>query len=327
MTPGTQSLENWLAAMRSYESSAASRKTKKPVWSFPSDEILEEYIATIDERDEKEVELVLRHLLMPSCAIEKDHETFDLYLNARLGDEPNLAKWCQAIEQDRHFQRAYSYYGGKTDQTPWEGIRWVMHLLPDHPHVALRVIEAYFIAHMGHMTDSMIHASSDAEAVIRARYIGIPESQETRRRLLYDLDSRGFERLVKRLFERMGYETELTPPQKDGGRDINARRKAVGGREHVLIECKRYERKIGVEHIGRLIGIVSTELANKGILVTSSDFTRGARDLAGRNHRVELIGGLELVVLLNEYLGWTWPARLENITREQPFGAHRSGPS
>src|SRR6266487_4539976 len=49
---------------------------------------------------------------------------------------------------------------------------------------------------------------------------------------------------------------------------------------------------------------------NRGVLVTSSHFTQDARAWAERN-AIELISGLELVVLLNQYFGSEWPARVD----------------
>ena len=50
-------------------------------------------------------------------------------------------------------------------------------------------------------------------------------------------------------------------------------------------------------------------------------FTRRAQNLANSDSRVELIDGRQLVVMLNEYLGWTWPARIEHYTRQGTFKA------
>ncbi|WP_344751121.1 restriction endonuclease [Micromonospora olivasterospora] len=170
----------------------------------------------------------------------------------------------------------------------------------------------------------MIHALSDAEEIIRARYIGLPDSAEERRQHLLSLSSRQFEQIVEHLFDAMGYDTELTPPQRDGGRDIIATRRDAGRQEHIFIECKRYEAKIGVRLVRELVGVVSSSLANKGILVTTSTFTAGAHAFAQRDHRIDLLPGAELVTLINEHLGWDWPARLERLGGHRPFGRLRA---
>jgi restriction system protein len=119
----------------------------------------------------------------------------------------------------------------------------------------------------------------------------------------------------------MDFDTQLTPPSADGGRDIIAVSTVTGQRVQLLIECKRYQGKVGVVIVRALLGVVANERANKGVLVTTADFTRGARRLEVDDPRIELISGSQLVLLLNEYLGSTWPARMDYLTRERPVGA------
>jgi len=130
---------------------------------------------------------------------------------------------------------------------------------------------------------------------------------------LADLPPRHFEHLVEHLYRKMGYATILTPLQRDGGRDVLAEAREPGKLTHLRIECKRHARPVGVELVRALLGVVSDEKVNKGVLVTTSTFTRGAHQLAERNPRIELIGGRQLVHLLNEHLGPHWPARLDAI--------------
>ena len=216
----------------------------------------------------------------------------DIYLTFRQQGDPESIQMAAEMMRSTHFQRIYAYYGGKTSELPWEGIRWVLQLLPDKPATALVALDAYFLAHMRDMTDSLIYAISDAEAVIRGRYIGVPDTQEERRQALYDLSPRQFERLIHRLYQAQGYDAELTPSQRDRGRDVIARRSQPGTREHVLIECKRYAKTIPIQYVRALLGAVSNERASAGKLVTTSSFSKEARDEMKDNHRIELIDGL-----------------------------------
>jgi restriction endonuclease len=95
---------------------------------------------------------------------------------------------------------------------------------------------------------------------------------------LLALDSRQFEELVAEIWRNLGYETELTARTKDGGRDIIAVRKFEAS-VRFLIECKRYNpsHKVGVELVRALYGVKMHEKATKGILATTSTFTRGAK--------------------------------------------------
>lgn len=98
--------------------------------------------------------------------------------------------------------------------------------------------------------------------------------------LLHDLTPRGFEELVAELLGRLGYEVTLTPPSKDGGKDIYAARKDHLGAFLYIVECKKYSprRPVGVGLIRQLHGVVQAEQATAGILATTSFFTRGAKD-------------------------------------------------
>jgi HJR/Mrr/RecB family endonuclease len=95
---------------------------------------------------------------------------------------------------------------------------------------------------------------------------------------LTSLDPRKFEELVAELLTRNGMQVDLTAPSKDGGRDLLAWAETAAGRHLYLVECKRYaqDNPVGVALVRALYGIVSSENATGGLLVTTSRFTRGA---------------------------------------------------
>jgi HJR/Mrr/RecB family endonuclease len=102
---------------------------------------------------------------------------------------------------------------------------------------------------------------------------------------LHKLDPRKFEELVFELLLREGYDPELTPATGDGGKDIIVRSKSILGEHIFLVECKRYdpERPVGVAHLRALYGVVESDGANAGLLVTTSRFTSGAIEFEERN--------------------------------------------
>lgn len=57
---------------------------------------------------------------------------------------------------------------------------------------------------------------------------------------LYTLDPRKFEELVAELLDREGFAVKITPPTRDGGRDILAYTNGKIGEHLYLVECKRY---------------------------------------------------------------------------------------
>ena len=70
-----------------------------------------------------------------------------------------------------------------------------------------------------------------------------------------------------------------------------------------IVQCKRYApgNKVGEPAIRDLLGAVMHENANKGILITTSDFSRQAWSFS-RNKTLELLNGDSILKLLNKHL-------------------------
>jgi restriction system protein len=119
--------------------------------------------------------------------------------------------------------------------------------------------------------------------------------------LMRAMTPRKFEELVAELLSRKGLKVSLTPHTRDGGRDILASLDSAMGDHLYLVECKRYapDRLVGVELVRHLYGVVEIERATAGVLVTTSSFTSGARDLERTiNHRLSLRDYDDLVIWL-----------------------------
>lgn len=122
-----------------------------------------------------------------------------------------------------------------------------------------------------------------------------------RRRLLdrqRDLESlrqttwQDFERLVGEVYRRQGYRVvETGGGGADGGVDL----KLIKDGETWLVQCKRWrQEKVGVKVARELFGVVASERATGGILITTSTFTAEAEDFA-RGKPLRLIAGEELL--------------------------------
>jgi HJR/Mrr/RecB family endonuclease len=100
----------------------------------------------------------------------------------------------------------------------------------------------------------------------------------SRPELLHELDPRRFEEVVAAIFRAKGFDVTLTRQTRDGGRDILAVDSSEFGTSLYLIECKRYapHRKVGVEVVRGLYGVVAADRATKGIIATTSTFSRDA---------------------------------------------------
>lgn len=110
------------------------------------------------------------------------------------------------------------------------------------------------------------------------------EAQKRRRRRLLDgqsglasirsLSWQEFEHLAGEAYCRQGYVVQETGRTSgDGGIDLWLRR----GDERVVVQCKRWRTyRVGVKPVRELYGVMTSERASRGVLITSGSFTREA---------------------------------------------------
>lgn len=113
---------------------------------------------------------------------------------------------------------------------------------------------------------------------------------------------RGMEILVERLYQAMGYSARATPQSRDGGIDVVALRDAAQGREKLAIQCKHQADAVGPEVLQKLLGVISADPSySAGVVVTSSEFSVGAKAFAQQNGRLRLIDKNTLAWLLVQH--------------------------
>lgn len=127
--------------------------------------------------------------------------------------------------------------------------------------------------------------------------------------LLQDVSPQQFERLILDLLAAMGYgggdlaNGLMTKATGDNGIDGIINEDALG-LDAVYIQAKRYapENKVSRPDIQRFVGSLTGEGANKGVFVTTSDFSREAREYLIRvQHRIVLINGATLAKLMIQH--------------------------
>ncbi|HEX6715621.1 MAG TPA: restriction endonuclease [Pyrinomonadaceae bacterium] len=301
------SLEDWLALVFNPPPDKVFLKV-----AFPSDKLKQEYIDSIDKRSEEDINRLLLRFLVRSGSLRL---TDSLNLHALLVTQDSAPEMYDRMMSLQYYRRLVCSVTGDGSVQPWEGITWVLDLLPHFPKEALEVLDAYVLAHAQLLSDQRLNGLWDAAEILRAKYIGLPGTQEEAIQFLLNLQPRQFECLIERLYDSMGYDTELTPPRKDGGRDVKASKEQPGRLERLLVESKRHSGTIGVGVVRQLNGVVSDEKANKGVVVTTSRFSVEARKFAMRNP-LELIDGQNVVLLLNEHLGPRWAQRIDRLVAE-----------
>jgi restriction system protein len=102
---------------------------------------------------------------------------------------------------------------------------------------------------------------------------------------------RDFETLVAEHFRRQGFAaTETGGGGLDGGVDVQIRR----GSDRYLVQCKHWRaRRVGVEPVRELYGLIAAQRLAGGYVVTSGDFTDAARAFA-KGREIVLINGQAL---------------------------------
>lgn len=157
----------------------------------------------------------------------------------------------------------------------------------------------------------------DPEQVWRRKLIG---------RLL-ELSPSAFEHLAQRLLEAAGFdEVQVTGKSGDGGIDgIGVYRPLGLISFHTAFQCKRYQGSVSASVVrdfrGSFVG-----RADRGIVITTGEFTEPAREEASRPgaNPVDLVDGETLCELLRDYrLGVkVTPRTVEDITINNDFFDH-----
>lgn len=122
-------------------------------------------------------------------------------------------------------------------------------------------------------------------------------------RIMLSFSPREFEEMVCELLDKQGYKVKLTKQTRDGGKDIIVVQKSFLGEFCIYVECKKYDisRPISVGLIRELYGTVMVDNATAGMIVTTSHFTRDAKEYSAKiQHRMTLKDYNDLVQELNQ---------------------------
>ena len=117
----------------------------------------------------------------------------------------------------------------------------------------------------------------------------------------FSLNGYEFEKYITNLLRHLGFRAQQTSLSGDGGVDIVAYNDEPLTKGLYLIQCKNWSNPVGQPEVRDLFGVVMSQRANKGILITTSYFTEQAIEFAnGLN--IELIDGKALNELSKTFL-------------------------
>jgi restriction system protein len=291
------SLENWLQLLKF----RPEEETSFIDYKFPTLQHKKEYFEKINFRENEEIQMLLRNFLWYATTFGSDESNIE-----KVHRIIKIRKRSEMLEIEHRFLMWHATNG----RIPiWDGTRWVLDLLPYSPRICIDVLTAIYSVYYLKLPDGRLDGLVDAMDLIRAKYINVLRKGDE----FDSIDCREMEKLISVLYKAMRYEVQLTPRTCDGGYDVIIFSKKAGRREKTVIEVKHHKSRIGVGIVRQLMGVVSDLKANKGILITSSAFTKGAINMGSKNPRLELIDGNALLHLLNEYLGTDWQNRLYSL--------------
>ena len=125
---------------------------------------------------------------------------------------------------------------------------------------------------------------------------------------LRNITPRQFEEFVAETLSQLGFkDVLLTPRSHDGGKDVVANYRINGIPLSFYFECKHYAEgnKVQLETLRTLLGTMAHDArsVNKGVLVTTSTFTKGARKFILGEARLDGKDYTDLLGWINELKG------------------------
>lgn len=120
---------------------------------------------------------------------------------------------------------------------------------------------------------------------------------------LASLEWRDLERVLREVFEGIGFDTRLTRSGKDGGFDLELTQDQDGRRATYLVEVKHWtEQKPGAAHVRKLVQVTVARGATAGLMLSTSGFASTVYSgLAEIDAPIRLGAGDKVVSLCRAY--------------------------
>lgn len=202
-----------------------------------------------------------------AAVYDKDHYFIyerNLYFNATALDRNERVALCERIRKDRESEQERKRQ--EKAEKDWLYPDLDLKLLPNYPE------------HFTEIHHNTKHAGQD---------IG-------------QLSGLEFEKLISALMIKIGFDVTMTKQTADGGIDLVAYNNQPLVEGTYIVQCKRWSSSVGEPIVRDLYGVVTSERASKGILITNSTYTNSAISFA-QGKPIELIDGPKLTNLLEKY--------------------------
>lgn len=115
-----------------------------------------------------------------------------------------------------------------------------------------------------------------------------------------------FEVLIKKLLLKMGYgkstdDVVVTQYSRDGGIDAYVNADALGIKKLCCVQAKRYSDSVDVKTVRELVGSLAEYDCENGIIMTTSSFTKGAKEYNTKRYQILLVDGRKLADYMIKY--------------------------
>jgi len=277
-----------------------SKEVVYPSLRIPYGEWLEEYICEIEKESIKDVKVLIRCLL---GAVTRKQD-LDAY---------SINQMLLKSENESLRERAEKMAGGERlirlseGKDAWEGITWILDLLPVSPFNAIQALESYLYS-QSNLPDDRIIGIEQCIDIIYAKFIYSTGSLKK----IMSLKPVEFEWYIEALYESMGYNTLWTTAAHDGGKDIIATNKGIdGGVEQIYVECKLYQKThLTIEKVRAFSRVLDKNEVNRGVIFCTGYVSK---NLKSEDKRIYICTYDDMYTLFNAHMGSDWSERVEII--------------
>lgn len=122
---------------------------------------------------------------------------------------------------------------------------------------------------------------------------------------LGNVEWRDLERLLAEAFAGLGFSVELTPPSRDGGKDLILRCQVFGRSASYYVEVKHWQcgKRVGPSVVREFLEVVVRDAIDGGLILSSSGYSAQATSLVMElgQHNLRLGGASKIVTVCRLY--------------------------
>lgn len=226
------------------------------------------------------------------------HSIHDIYhRNIEVETKKAIQDGRNSLNPERMMREAAQIHGRAGLDAIMLLIQGYSDLLKHSPNTAMKFHQYTNIVNLSDLFDQYNPVAEEG-AFLDQRFIDFLSNNADK---LGEIHWRKFEELTAECFQRFGYIVDLGPGSNDDGVDLRVWRDARDGAPEFIIQCKRIKSKIDKVTVKGLYADVLHEGCKLGVLVTSSEFSIGARStIEARSYPIEEVNRDSITKWLKE---------------------------